>query len=151
MPKSSKKLSRRSAKQRRSRWRWISWPDLWPTKASWPRLWPVATNGFRAASLRRRLTICRTVILQEQGASEDAIRSLRSAVYLDSNLVVAHFALGNIARRRGRYSEADKHLGLALRLSGHYREDEVLPESDGITAGRFAQIIHSLMGSEATA
>lgn len=93
----------------------------------------------------------RAVILQEQGAIEDAIESLRAAVYLNSNFVLAHFALGNIARQRGRHSEADKHLSISLRLSARYRDDEILPESDGITAGRFAQMIHSLMNVEATA
>jgi chemotaxis protein methyltransferase CheR len=61
---------------------------------------------------------------------------------------LAHFALGNIARSRGRDREADKHFSVALRLSARYRDDEILPESDGITAGRFAQMIRSLMKTE---
>ncbi len=92
----------------------------------------------------------RAVILQEQGEIEDAVGSLRAAVYLNCNFVLAHFALGNIARQRGRSPEADKHLSMSLRLSARYREDEVLPESDGITAGRFAQMVHSLIGAEVT-
>jgi chemotaxis protein methyltransferase CheR len=93
----------------------------------------------------------RAVILQEHGRIDPAVRSLRAAVYLDANFVLAHFALGNIAHRRGQNLEADRYLTTALRLSARYRDDEVLPESDGITASRFAQMVHSLLQSEASA
>jgi len=58
----------------------------------------------------------RAVILQEQGDMEEAIQSLRRAIYLDPDFVLAHFALGNIARSRGRVGEADKQIKITLQL-----------------------------------
>lgn len=86
----------------------------------------------------------RAIILQEQDKSEDAVRSLRAAIYLDPAFVLPHVVLGNIARNRGNNREADKHLTIALRLLDGYRSDEVLPESEGMTAGRLGEIIGSL-------
>ena len=90
----------------------------------------------------------RAVILQEQGEAQEAVGSLRKALYLDPELVLAHFALGNIARCRGQLREADKHFANALRLLRARRSDEILPESDGISVGRFTEIIESLMTVE---
>ena len=52
----------------------------------------------------------RAVILQERGAIDEAVQSFRTALYLDPRFVLAHFALGNIARDRGHVAEARKHL-----------------------------------------
>ena len=86
----------------------------------------------------------RAVVLLEQGDSEQARRSLQRAVYLNPDLVLAHFALGNIARGREKAGEADKHFGNALRLLGRQQSDALIPESDGLTAGRLTEIITSL-------
>jgi chemotaxis protein methyltransferase CheR len=93
----------------------------------------------------------RAIILQERGAIADAVKALRGALYLDPNFVLAHFALGNIERNRGRRREAGKHLENARRLLGAYGPDDVLPESEGVTVGRFTQIVRSLLEMEAAA
>ncbi|MDQ3815814.1 MAG: tetratricopeptide repeat protein, partial [Armatimonadota bacterium] len=86
----------------------------------------------------------RATILQEQGQLEDAVQSLKRALYLDSHFVLAHFALGNLARQQGKSREADKHLQNALQLLRDYQPQDVLPESEGITAGRLEAIITSM-------
>jgi chemotaxis protein methyltransferase CheR len=93
----------------------------------------------------------RAIILQERGAIADAVKALRGALYLDPNFVLAHFALGNIERNRGRRREAGKHLENAQRLLRAYGSDDLLPESEGVTVGRFTQIISSLLEMEAAA
>jgi len=93
----------------------------------------------------------RSVVMQEHGSAEAAVQSLLKAVYLDPGFALAHFALGNIARARGRFPEAEKHMNNALRSLGKLSPGHVLPESDGITAGRLAHIIENLNGVEATA
>jgi chemotaxis protein methyltransferase CheR len=90
----------------------------------------------------------RSVVLQEQGAVLEAVQSLRRALYLDPDHVLAHFALGSIARGRDQLGESHKHLANALRLLGKYPADALLPESDGVTAGRLAEVIGSLAEME---
>lgn len=84
------------------------------------------------------------MILQEKGESRDARRALQSAVYLQPDFALAHFALGNLSRGCGRAAEANKHFANALRSLRHRSPDEPLPDSDGITVGRLVQTITAL-------
>ncbi len=86
----------------------------------------------------------RAMIVLEQGAQPEAAKALQRAVYLDHNFVIAHFALGNLARSAGRCKEADKHFKNVLQLLDRYGQDDILPESEGMTAGRLAEIINSM-------
>jgi len=86
----------------------------------------------------------RAVILQEQGSLQEARLALRRAVYLDPRFVLAHFALGNIARSLEKNEEARKHLANALDLLRGQAPDDVLAESEGLTAGRLAETIVSM-------
>jgi chemotaxis protein methyltransferase CheR len=106
---------------------------------------------IEADKLNPAVHYLRAVILQEQSAIEPAVESLRKALYLDPNFALAHFAMGNIARHRGNAPEGDKHLNTALRLLRGYSPDFVVPESDGITAGRFAEIVGTLVNVETAA
>ena len=83
----------------------------------------------------------RAVVLLEQGRSDDARRSLQHVLYLDPNFALAHFAFANLARGSGKDDEVDKHFGNTLRVLDRLRPDEVLPESDGLTAGRLRDTI----------
>jgi chemotaxis protein methyltransferase CheR len=108
-------------------------------------------QGIAADKLNPSNYYLRAVVLQEQGELEDAAGSLRRALYLDQHFVLAHFALGNLARHGGKVREADKHLENALGLLRRYQKDDVLPESEGITAGRLTEVITSLMNLETVA
>lgn len=90
----------------------------------------------------------RAVTLQELDQLEEARLALQRATYLQPGLILAHFALGNLARHRERHTEADKHFTNALHLLRKHPADTVLPESDGLTAGRLAEIITSLLSLE---
>lgn len=83
-------------------------------------------------------------IQQELGSYPEAVASLKHSLYLDPDLVIAHFALGNLARERGRSGESDKHFANALKLLQRYDAGAILPESDGLTAQRLAEIIASV-------
>jgi chemotaxis protein methyltransferase CheR len=83
------------------------------------------------------------MVLQEQGIIEDAMASLKRALYLDQNFALAHFALGSLASRQGRLVESNKHFENALSILSAHRPEEILPESDGLTAGRLIEIISS--------
>ena len=92
----------------------------------------------------------RAVVLQELGDHELARQSLQRAVYLSPDMVLAHFALGNLARAGSKNTEAIKHFNNALHFLKNLRPDDVLPESDGMTAGRLIEIISSITSLETT-
>ncbi len=86
------------------------------------------------------------MILQEKGEWRDARRALQSALFLQPDFALAHFALGNVARADGRAAEANRHFANALRSLRHRSPDEPLPDSDGMTVGRLVQTINALAG-----
>jgi len=91
----------------------------------------------------------RAIVLLEQGEEVPAQQALQNAVYLDPKFVVAHFAMGNLARSRGRSTEADRHFANASKLLGYYQSHEILPESDGLAAGRLQETITEMLSLEA--
>jgi chemotaxis protein methyltransferase CheR len=84
------------------------------------------------------------MILAEQGEREAARRSLNRALYLRPEFALAHFALGNLARAQGR-GEANRHFENALQLLRACPADQLLPESDGLDAGRLMEIIATVL------
>jgi len=80
-------------------------------------------------------------ILEEQKKGDEARSSLKKAIYLDRNFVLAHFALANLSLRSGKTADARKHFGNVAEILSGYKPDDIIPESDGITAGRLAEII----------
>lgn len=71
--------------------------------------------------------------------------SLERAVFADDQFVLAHFALGNLQRRQCDGTKAREHFERVLTLLRHYRTEEILPESDGLTAGQLAEITEQAM------
>lgn len=98
-------------------------------------------QALAADKLSAGLHYLRAVILQEQGMDDEAATSLKKALYLDQNLVLAHFTLANIEQRKGKIRESQRHFNNALSLLDNYRPDDVIPESDGMFAGRLKEII----------
>ncbi|HSI23314.1 MAG TPA: CheR family methyltransferase [Methylophilaceae bacterium] len=87
-------------------------------------------------------------ILQELGRTPEAATAHKRALFLDPEFVLAHFALGNIYRDQHKPHAAAKHFDNALLILGKHREDDLLPESDGLTYGRLMEIIRSGMRKE---
>jgi chemotaxis protein methyltransferase CheR len=88
-----------------------------------------------------RLHYLLATILEEQKQIDDARVSLKKALYLDRNFVLAHFALASLSLRSGKAAEARKHFGNVAEILSGYKPDEIIPESEGITAGRLAEIV----------
>ncbi len=86
-------------------------------------------------------------ILQEQGRHDTATQSLMRVLYLDPDFVLAHFALGNLHQSQGRFRQAQRHFNNVLQLLRRHLPDETLPEADGLTAGRLAEIVTALLES----
>ena len=109
-----------------------------PEALDWSRRW-VAADKLNSAAY-----YLQAMIQQESGDYDAARRSLRRAVYLQPGFALAHFALGNLARRSARGGDADQHFRNALRCLDRQAPGEPLPESEGLTAGRLREIIASL-------
>jgi chemotaxis protein methyltransferase CheR len=110
----------------------LAWCDRWIAAA---KLDPVAHH-------------LRAVVLLERGDTESARASFRRVLYLQPDFVLAHFALGNLARSEGKTGEAEKHFDNALQLLSCYQPDDRLPESEGLTAGRLTETITAMTGLE---
>jgi chemotaxis protein methyltransferase CheR len=93
----------------------------------------------------------RAMILQEQGKADEAVPSLKRALYLDQNFVLAHFALGSLARMNGKREDAVRHFTIALSILGACAGDEVVPASEGMTAARLREIVESTLEGEGEA
>lgn len=104
----------------------------------------LSERAIGADKLNAGLHYLRAVILQERGGVDEAAASLRRALYLDQGLVLAHFTLGNLALQQGRERESRRHFGHALEILDRYRPEEVLPESEGMPAGRLCEIIRGM-------
>ena len=112
-----------------------------PTRAKIKEALEWCEKAITADRLNPGLYYLKATILQEQGAIEEAIVSLKRALYLDQDFVLAHFALGNLALQGGNLKASGKHFNNALSLLKTYEQEEILPESEGITAGRLREII----------
>jgi chemotaxis protein methyltransferase CheR len=86
-------------------------------------------------------------IRQERGEAEAAAGALKRALYLDPDFALAHFALGNLRLAQGGRQEAKRHFANALASLRGRPRDELLAESEGLTAGRLAEIIAAVRSS----
>jgi len=83
-------------------------------------------------------------VLQEQGNDEMAIASLKRAIYLDSDFILAHFLLGTLSMKSGDSLTGKKSFKNAISSLSKLSPDDIIPESDGLTVGRFKEIINTI-------
>lgn len=100
-------------------------------------------NAITGDKLDPGLHYLRAVILQEQNSYEEALSSLKRTLYLHPNHVLAYYTRGNLGLRMGDVKSAKKCFENALTLLNACRQEEILPESDGMTAGRLREIIQA--------
>lgn len=80
-------------------------------------------------------------ILIEMGEWAQARASLRSAVFIDPDFVLAHVALGELARREDRHGEAGRHFDNARQLLARMQPGDLLREGDGLSAGALGALL----------
>ena len=88
------------------------------------------------------------IVLLEQGQTDKSIQELKSTLYLDSEFVLAYFTIGNLYRQQGKNKDAGKYFDNALLLLDRYPPEQLLPEAEGMTADRLAEVIHTLRDRE---
>lgn len=105
--------------------------------------WAACETAIAADKLDPDLLYLSATILQELDREEEAVVTLKRLLYLDQNYLLAHFSLGNLAQRRGNATAAGKSFKNVLALLEDYEPDDILPEADGLTAGRFSEIVRA--------
>lgn len=83
-------------------------------------------------------------IQQELGNDTESTEALKKALYLDGNFVMAHFLLGNLIMKTSGNGYGMKHFKNAINILSKLNPGDVLPESDGLTVGRFTEIINAI-------
>jgi len=80
-------------------------------------------------------------VLQHQGKLDKAIDAMRKVVYLDHTSVLGHFGLADLYRCKEQFPQALKSLDNVRRLLSARTQEELIPDSGGITAGRLRQTV----------
>lgn len=91
----------------------------------------------------------RAVILLELADFRQARRSFQRAIDLQPDFVLAHYALGALARDLGERQQADRHFANVRHLLARLRPADLLPGSDSLTAGRLAETMTAAADLEA--
>jgi chemotaxis protein methyltransferase CheR len=105
-------------------------------------------DALAADKLRAHNHYLMSIILLEVGEPAEAAAALKRTLYIDHDYVLAHFALGNLNRQEGRERESQRYFGNTLRLLEVRDPHEVLPDAEGLTAGRLAEIIRAMTMQE---
>jgi chemotaxis protein methyltransferase CheR len=87
----------------------------------------------------------RANILQELGREEEAIASIKRSIYLDPESAPAYFTLGSMALRGGDRRTGRRCFVNALSLLAGLPDGEIMPDCEGLTAGRLREIISATM------
>ncbi len=74
-------------------------------------------------------------ICQERGEVGTAVEALRRAIYLDPDSAPAHFLLGSLLLRQGEQRRGQRSMETAVGLLSSRPRDEVVPGTDGLSAG----------------
>jgi chemotaxis protein methyltransferase CheR len=91
----------------------------------------------------------RSLIYQHQGDNRAAIDAIKRTLYLDRRFVLGHFNLGMIQWQEGLVAEAQKAWKLAHELVVALPPDTILPQGDGMRAGRLLSVLNGYLNQEA--
>ncbi|PQV64214.1 MCP methyltransferase, CheR-type [Abditibacterium utsteinense] len=94
------------------------------------------------------LHFLRATILHGRGENERALRALQRATFLDGDFVLAYFFMGNIARETGNSELARRSLETARTLLSRLKRDDIVAESDDMTAGQLAGAVEIALKSQ---
>jgi chemotaxis protein methyltransferase CheR len=98
-------------------------------------------QAIAADKMAARAYFLRATILQEQGLLPEALLAFNQTVYAEPEFMMGHFALGSLALKQCRLPESEKHFANVRLLLARYEPEDVVPESDGLSAGRLREMI----------
>ena len=92
-------------------------------------------------NLDYRVHFLRAIIADQAGHVQEAMKSLKQAIFLNKNFVIGHFYLGVINQREGKIKNASRSFRNARNLVDKLSPDHLLDEAEGLTAGRLREIV----------
>ena len=98
-------------------------------------------QGIASDHLNPLLHYLHAIILEERGDVPAGFEALRRTLYLDPDFILAHIALGSSAQKRGKGPEAIRHFSNAQMLLMRLSDDDLVPESGGLTAERLREFL----------
>lgn len=97
-------------------------------------------RAISAERLNPAFQFLMATILMEQGLFKESVDALKKTLYLDPRFVLAYYMLAGISARLGDADGAARNKKNTIELLAEYDPEEPLPDSDGMTAGRLAQL-----------
>jgi chemotaxis protein methyltransferase CheR len=101
----------------------------------------VCDKAIAADKMAARAYYLRGIILQEQGCLPEALLAFKQTVYAEPEFMLGHFALGSLALKQRRLKQSEKHFANVLLLLARYQPEDIVPESEGLSAGRLREMI----------
>lgn len=101
----------------------------------------LCNEGIESDKLATGLYFLRSSILQELDQTNEAVASVKQAIYLDPDFIMGHFVLGNISLQEGNLKQARRYFDNVLGLLNSCADDDILPESEGLSAKYMLEII----------
>jgi chemotaxis protein methyltransferase CheR len=101
----------------------------------------ICNKAIESDKLIHGLYFIRASILQEMDKNDEAIASLKQAIYIDNEYVMGHFTLGNLYFRLGNTRNAMRCFNNVLDLISKCANEDILPESEGLTVKYIREII----------
>lgn len=89
------------------------------------------------------LYFIRASILQELDKITEAVASLKQAIYLDHNFIMGHFTLGNLLIGQGKPKQAIRYFNNVIDLLNTCGNDDLIPESEGLSVMHIREIIEA--------
>jgi chemotaxis protein methyltransferase CheR len=101
----------------------------------------LCNEGIKSDILSIALYSLRASIFQELEMFGDAIASFKQAIYLDPDFIMGHFALGNLFFKQEKQKHAKMHFNNVLALIKSMKNEDIIPESDGLSVKYINDII----------
>ncbi len=106
------------------------------------RVWSEKLIAHRDAEADHFYLYANILLEEKELAMAESI--LKRALYLNPHHLMSHFLLGNLAFRGDNMRVAKKHFQNVKELLTAFSENETVPGTDGMTAGRIKKIIGEL-------
>lgn len=110
-------------------------------RMQWPEAHQWLDRALEQEPLLLEAHFLRALIYNHQGDNKQALEALRRAIYIDRHFVLGHFHSGMINWQLGRVREARRAWGIARILLQQMQPQELLPHSDGMSAGYLLPIL----------
>lgn len=94
-------------------------------------------------NLDHRVHFLRAIVADQSGATKEAVKSLKQAIFLERNFAIGHYFLAVICHREGDLAMAGRHFRNVRNLLGNLPDDHELEEAEGLTAARLREIVAS--------